>query len=373
MIFKGEFMKIKKILMIIILSSALFNSLAFTQYNNNEKQLIEACKNGDLESAKKLIRTGTDVNTKDSEKVSALMYAVKSGNLDLIKELVRFGADIDYYYASYDDRGKNVNIDIAFFAIENGNNDIIEYLLSKGANPNDFLFFAIYKNDINRVKEFIKEGADADYYLPYASERGNVIIMQELIKSGAKDFNNSLRRAIFEYIYQEIDNSEAIIELIKRGADINMTLSIDISETDNYSRYIQVPIFFYAIQTKNYNIVKAFLDKGVKLEGTNSRNQTVLMAAVISNNADIVREILKKDKSLLKQEIKNETILTWAIKNHEGFNYSYNYKVDAKVIDALLEAGADYNAKNYYGKNALMTAASEGREDIIEVLEKYGA
>ena len=208
-------MRILKIFIVIIFSFTLFNSLAFTQYNNDEKALIEACKKGDLETAKKLI----------DERVSALMYAIKSGNLDLIKELVRFGADIGYYYGSSDDRGKSVNIDIAFFALESGNNDIIEYLLSKGANPNDFLFFAIYKNDINGVKEFIKKGADANYYLPYASERGNVAIMQELIKSGAKDFNNSLRRAIFEYIYQEIDNSEAIIELIKSGADINMTLS----------------------------------------------------------------------------------------------------------------------------------------------------
>ena len=360
-------MRILKIFIVIIFSFTLFNSLAFTQYNNDEKALIEACKKGDLETAKKLIITGTDVNTKDDERVSALMYAIKSGNLDLIKELVRFGADIGYYYGSSDDRGKSVNIDIAFFALESGNNDIIEYLLSKGANPNDFLFFAIYKNDINGVKEFIKKGADANYYLPYASERGNVAIMQELIKSGAKDFNNSLRRAIFEYIYQEIDNSEAIIELIKSGADINMTLSIDVSETDNYSYYIQVPIFFYAMQTKNYNIVKAFLDKGVKLEGTNSNDQTVIMAAIITNNADIVRDVLKKDKSLLEEEIEDETLLTWAIKNNRGFRYDYNYSVDVKVI------GADYNAENYDGKNALMVAASEGREDIIEVLEKYVA
>ena len=366
-------MKITKILMIIIFSLALFNSLAFSYNSNEEKELIEACKKGYLETAKKLIRTGTDVNTTDDKRVSALMHAVKSGNLDLVKELVRFGANIDYYYGSVDDRGKSVNIDIAFFALESGKNDIIKYLLSKGANPNDFLFFAIYKNDINRVKEFLKMGADADYYLPYTSERGNIAIMQELIKSGAKDFNNSLRRAIFEYIYQDIDNSEAIIELIKSGADINMTLSIDVSETDNYSYYIQVPIFFYAIQTKNYNIVKAFLDKGVKLEGTNSNNQNVLMAAIVSNNADIVREILKKDKSLLKEEIEDETVLTWAIKNNRGFRYDYNYSVDVKVIDALLEAGADYNAENSDGKNALMVAASMGREDIIEVLEKYGA
>ncbi|WP_244833417.1 ankyrin repeat domain-containing protein [Brachyspira murdochii] len=83
-----------------------------------------------------------------------------------------------------------------------------------------------------------------------------------------------------------------------------LTLSVDISETDNYSGYVQVPIFFYAIQTKNYNIVKAFLDKGVKLEGTNSDNQTVIMAAIITNNADIVREILKKIKVYWKKKLK---------------------------------------------------------------------
>ncbi|ELV06697.1 ankyrin repeat domain-containing protein [Brachyspira hampsonii] len=53
-------MKITKTLITIIFSLALFNSL-------------------------KLIRTGTDVNTKDDKRVSALMYAVKSGNLDLVK------------------------------------------------------------------------------------------------------------------------------------------------------------------------------------------------------------------------------------------------------------------------------------------------
>ncbi|ADG71551.1 ankyrin repeat domain-containing protein [Brachyspira murdochii] len=73
----------------------------------------------------------------------------------------------------------------------------------------------------------------------------------------------------------------------------------------------------------------------------------------------------------MEEKIEDETLLTWAIKNNKGFRY--NYSVDVKVIDALLEAGADYEAKNSDGKNALMVAASMGREDIIELLEKYGA
>ena len=87
-------------------------------------------------------------------------------------------------------------------------------------------------------------------------------------------------------------------------------------------------------------------------------------------------EVYRTLKELTDNEliqIEDETILTWAIKNNRGFRYDYNYSVDVKVIDALLEAGADYNAENSDGKNALMVAASKGREDIIELLEKYGA
>ena len=84
-------------------------------------------------------------------------------------------------------------------------------------------------------------------------------------------------------------------------------------------------------------------------------------------------DLLSEKRTQIMQEIEDETILTWAIKNNRGFRYDYNYSVDVKVIDALLEAGADYNAENADGKNALMVAASEGREDIIELLEKYGA
>ena len=353
-------MRIFKILTIMIFSFTLFNSLAFTQYNADEKALIEACKNGNLEAAKKLIRTGTDVNIVDEKKFSALIYAVKSGNLDLVKELVKFGADVTYYGGG--------QIDAAFFALDSGRNDIIEYLLSKGANPTDFLFYSIYKNDINRVKGFLKKGAKANYYLTYASKKGNIEIIRELIKSGANGFDEALYETV-----KAGGSPEVVKELVKNGADVNYK-EADYAGSDNSPERYYDYLILYAVRSKNINTVKILIEAGADLNvyGEYEHNNP-LMVAVENNDAEMVKLLLSSGIDVNEElENKRENILTWCISKNRGYRYS-SYKVDIKVIEALLEGGADYNAKNYYGKNALMVAASEGREDIIELFEKYGA
>ena len=353
-------MRFLKILIIMFFSFTLFNSAAFSYNSNEEKELIEACKKGDLETAKKLIRTGTDVNTVDEKKFSALIYAVKSGNLDLVKELVKFGADVNYYGGG--------GIDAAFFALESGRNDIIEYLLSKGTNPTDFLFYSIYKNDINRVKEFLKKGADANYYLTYASKKGNVEIIRELINAGANGFDEALYETV-----KAGGSSEAVKELVKNGADVNYKVA-DYAGSDNSPERYYDYLILYAVRSKNINTVKILIDAGADLNvyGEYEHNNP-LMVAVENNDANMVKLLLSSGIDVNEElENKRENILTWCISKNRGYRYS-DYKVDVKVIEALLEAGADYNAENSYGKNALMVAASMGREDIIEVLEKYGA
>ncbi len=44
------------------------------------------------------------------------------------------------------------------------------------------------------------------------------------------------------------------------------------------------------------------------------------------------------------------------------------------IVQALLEAGADINAKDKYGKTtALMFAAANGHTDVVELLKKARA
>src|SRR5580704_12037431 len=46
---------------------------------------------------------------------------------------------------------------------------------------------------------------------------------------------------------------------------------------------------------------------------------------------------------------------------------------DAKAVKALLQKGADVNAKNEIGITALWIAASKGQQDIVEVLLEHKA
>ena len=86
----------------ILLTLAIFSSVCFAQ---NSIELINACKNGDLQTVKTLIRSGADINSEDENRITALMWAAKNGHLEVVKELIKYGADVIYdseiYYRGY--------------------------------------------------------------------------------------------------------------------------------------------------------------------------------------------------------------------------------------------------------------------------------
>jgi ankyrin repeat protein len=57
--------------------------------------LVDAVRSGSIEKAKKLIEDGYDVNSKDREGFTALMFSAEMGNLELVKYLVTHGADVN--------------------------------------------------------------------------------------------------------------------------------------------------------------------------------------------------------------------------------------------------------------------------------------
>lgn len=63
--------------------------------NMSEYDLIKAAKEGDKDLAQKTLQQSIDVNTKDSNGRTALMYALMSGHIDVAKFLVGKGADLN--------------------------------------------------------------------------------------------------------------------------------------------------------------------------------------------------------------------------------------------------------------------------------------
>ncbi len=58
-------------------------------------QLIEAAKKGDTVSIKALLEAGADVNAKDNDGLTALMWAAVRGHTETAQALLEAGADVN--------------------------------------------------------------------------------------------------------------------------------------------------------------------------------------------------------------------------------------------------------------------------------------
>ena len=94
---------------------------------NNE--LIDIAEYGNLEIVKNLIKQGADINAKDDDGNTVLMWSSREGHLDIVKFLIDKGADIEI---------KNSNGESALMinAKSTGSLKVIKYLLDNGADIN---------------------------------------------------------------------------------------------------------------------------------------------------------------------------------------------------------------------------------------------
>ena len=99
--------------------------VAITPTNKDQKKLIAASKRGDIDSIHIQLAKGVDVNSKDSDGMTALVWAARRGYIDIIRILLRKGAD---------PKGKDIYGWTAMdWATRRGYNKVIKLLKSFGA------------------------------------------------------------------------------------------------------------------------------------------------------------------------------------------------------------------------------------------------
>ena len=260
----------------------------------------------------------------------------------------------------------------------------ITALLSSGIaaaeviEPEEFLWNAAGKGDIQSVEIALKSGAKGNVLLPkgiekkgkqdtalmLAAKNGHVEITKLLLESGA-DANiqdntyfkdTALQKVLTEsaIVIDELMcmNEKAIQKwdinlrkkhveivklLIKHGADINVRRGFG-----------NLTFLMYVAMKCDHEMLKLLLEHCADVNAKDEDGKTALMLAVRGSNSRL-------DDFLRKNEIINDI-----------------YSVE-KVIQVLLEHGADVNAKDEYGKTALMLAAENGRAKIARLLLEHKA
>lgn len=96
-----------------------------------DTKLIDAVNAGDIASARQILATGADVNSRDAEGSSVLMLAAHAGNLPIVQLLLEAGADVN----KCDERGWSPLTKAVYNPeLKRGFADVVQALINAGAN-----------------------------------------------------------------------------------------------------------------------------------------------------------------------------------------------------------------------------------------------
>lgn len=150
--------------LLILLSITLLGSLIINPAGAAEtpdvRELLKYAASGDLNSVRKAIESGTEINAYDPTfKATALHNAASQGHLHIVEWIISKGGNVE----QQDAKGQTPLIWAAYF----GKTKVIKALLKAGANPNHLptkgstaLTVAIQSGQLSAVKILLDNGAN---------------------------------------------------------------------------------------------------------------------------------------------------------------------------------------------------------------------
>jgi ankyrin repeat protein len=382
--------------------------LSVDSFNKSHSPLCRAVSQNNMEMVKLLLENGASPN--ETDKYPPLFYALSNNNTEMVKFLIEEGADPNIvgtdnlpplataaanslsatkyliskgadpkdpeclYYAALSDynetfiylveNGANPDNPKAINEIiENGNVELLKYILRKGVSLNrqdyltttlkydenlsmvyyiinnrelfkvsqkeidEALSIAVYKNNYRMVKYLLENGANSNYKNKYGNAPLHLVkdknedtfpVMQELLKHGA-DVNAKNRND--QTALHRINKPESALLLIKNGVDINA-----VTNSGNTALHL-------ACEENLTDLASVLIEHGIDADKQDNEGNTALHIAARKKNSDIVTLLLSKGVSIniLNKDNKTPLFLSYP---------------DYKISEILLKHGADPEFKS---------------------------
>jgi ankyrin repeat protein len=352
-----------------------------------------------------------DINVKDDAEAIPLHWAVKGGCTNIIETLIAKGGDLkavskhpgtEYYY---DGAGTTIvqtkHIETLdgtplHWATHAGRKDIVELLLSKGADVNSKtsydwtpIYFAAHERHQELVEYLLQQGAlanlnDETFGSPLHAARSRHIA-EILIKSGCPlngkctYYGSPLHMAANEAC------TEVVTFLLEKGVSVDELATWLIGVTD-----ITTPVtpLYVASLGGRLDVVKLLVSKGANVNykspnrlihnATTGKDEvanygcggTVLHAAAWGGHADVCGYLLEKGARIDETgDVPTGRPFTQVWQGVTPLLVAAR-RGNLEVLTLLLQRGADINAKDKNGYTSLDWAAND---EIKEALKKRGA
>ena len=163
------------------------------------RQFMLAASRGDLDTVKKFVKKGVDVNIRNMDGELVLGVAAGYGQKEVVAYLLQSGADIN----GMDNIGTPLH-----WAARKGQTDMVRFLISKGA-------------DVSAKNPNVSDPYNEITPLFYAASVGSVEIIKILLENGAKADEKTTKGVTPLMLAARYSRLEAVKALITAGADEN--------------------------------------------------------------------------------------------------------------------------------------------------------
>jgi ankyrin repeat protein len=252
---------------------------------------------------------------------------------------------------------------LLYIAAENGNKDIVELLLAKGADVNAKtdrgstpLHLAAFHNHRNVLELLLVKGAQVNEKsdsgctpLYSAAEKNSMDAAKLLIAKGAEIDANAENGFSPLHIAAQNGYRGFVEILISRGAKVNAK-----------SDFGYTPLYL-AVMKNHRDVANVLIGHKAEVNLKTSIGWTPLHIAVWENHRDMVEFLISKGADLNAKSKVELTPLHIAVKKSHG-----------EMVTLLILSGADINAKDSNGWTPLHVATQGRQWEIANLLRKNG-
>lgn len=264
-----------------------------------------------------LIITCLLTSTSSFSQSTKLIRAAEDGNIDAFNKVTSI--------ASINQRDEQGYTPLMAASLK-GHKDIVEILLSKGANPNlknnqlnTALHFALYGKHPRIATVLINNNAEI------TANMSDITPLHQAAKAG--------------YI-------EVVKQIIEKGGNVNQKSKIT-GETP----------FLNALESNNDELIDYLIIKGAEIVDKNKSNVTSLMLAAKSNKLSLLQDLLSKGLDVNEKSKKGETALHFAAK--EGHK---------EIMEFLISKGANLSAITIDSSSVLGNAVLSKNIEAVKLI-----
>jgi ankyrin repeat protein len=296
------------------------------------------------------LRQGGGVNDAGYRNWTILHYAVASGDQDLIEFLIARGASIN-------SKLEESSWTLLHQAARGGHKQLVEFFIAQGfdihtkdAYENSLMHLAARSGSLELIEFLHNKGLDVNEpkgdsgwsILANAVQSGNLSLIKYLIGKGAKVNGDSTAMSIAI----DLKRLELVEYLLEAGADV---------KGDSWFLY-------KAAGAGQLEISKLLIAKGADVNGHLSNGETALMIATRGGFLEIVEFLVSRGADVNIRDESGQTALHEAT---AGENF--------QLLEFLINHGANINTKANFGQTPLYYAVERGDQKAVKLLLAKGA